>query len=116
MKRPTRKRSADSAAVDCRALLSYIMRRCGRGCSPEYYLVVADNFFENANFSDSVKEQVCTMIKERTEQSSIKAISLPPVLLNGSTVCSKCGRRVDQHPKRDHFTILCNGQKIRVSE
>lgn len=116
MKRPARRRSADSAVVDSKALLSYIMRRCGKGCSPNYYLVVADNFFDNSNFPDYVKDEVYKMIEDRFDKVAIKPIPAPVALLNGSTICSKCGRRVDHHPRQNHFIILCNGQKIRVSE
>ena len=118
MKRPARRRSASSAAVDCSALLSYVMRRCGTGCAPDYYLAVAGNFFDNATFSDEVREQVLQMLKDRFSRVAVAPPAVPPVLLNGSTVCSKCGRRVDQHPLdacQQHLTVLCNGQRIRLS-
>jgi hypothetical protein len=116
VKRPTRKRSAATTNVDYKSLLSYIIRRCGTGCSPDYYLVVADNFFDNSDFSDDVRNRVCQMLKDRFNRIASKSISFTPIVLNGSTICSKCGCRVDRHPKQGHLTILCNGQKIRVSE
>lgn len=117
-KRPARRRGATSAAVDCNALLSYIMRRCGSGCSSDYYLVVADNFFDNAEFSDEIREKVCQMLKDRFERVATASPNIPPIILNASTICSKCGRRVDLHPsdsEQPHLTVLCNGQKIRLS-
>jgi len=118
MKRPARRRGATSVTVDCDALLSYIMRRCGTGCSADYYLVVADNFFNNAEFSEETQERVRQMLKDRFERVATPPLLVPPIVLNASTVCSKCGRRVDLHPldpEQQHLTVLCNGQKIRLS-
>ena len=119
MKRPARRRGAStSAAVDCSALLSYVMRRCGRGCAPDYYLIVADNFFDNASFSDEVRERVRQMLKDRFSRVAAAPLAVPSMVMNGSTVCGKCGRRADQHPldaQQQHLTVLCNGQRIRLS-
>lgn len=118
MKRPARRRSASAVTVDCNALLSYVIRRCGTGCSPDYYLTVADNFFDNAEFSDEVRERVCQMLKDRFNRIAAPSPNVPAMVMNGSTVCSKCGRRIDQHPldaEKQHLTVLCNGQRIRLS-
>lgn len=117
-KRPARRRGATSAAVDCNALLSYIIRRCGTGCASDYYLVVADNFFDNAKFSEEIRDKVCQMLKDRFDRVAVAAPNVPPMVVNGSTVCAKCGRRADLHPldaTQQHLTVLCNGQKIRLS-
>ena len=119
-RQPTRRRT--NGEVDYQALVGYILRRCGTGCAPDYVLVVADNFFDNTSFDSDVREQVTEMLRLQlpapTAEFPSGARQLAPVVLNGSTICRKCGRRAEVHPvdkEQSHLVILCTGQRIRPS-
>lgn len=115
MKRPARRRSASEPAVDCRALLSYIMRRC-EGYPPDYYLATAANFFDNTGFSQEVREAVFKMLQERLERTGRPRRVVVPTM-NGSVVCGGCGKRIELHPPdeaRPYLTKLCTGQLVRI--
>ena len=115
----SRHRGAGTEAVDCRSLASYVLRRC-EGCSIEEHRASAERFFaaQPGKFNDTTREQVIRIILEnaRTEKPDV---TYPDAeVVNGSVVCSTCGRRYYDHDldkEYPWFTRVCGDKLVRVT-
>lgn len=114
-RRPTRRRSTRSPTVDHAAVVGYILRRCGRGCSLDYQVALAEQLFAMRPFPPSDQQQILVLLRNRFGRDALSIDA--PVNMNASTVCGICRHLVGEHPadkKQPHLVVLCTGQRVRV--
>lgn len=110
-------RRGQAAEVDTNHLTNLIVRRC-RGCDPQTYYEVTERFFEAqpGKFGDEVQEAVRLRLERRLAKAKPKPERARSGV-NGSVLCTICGRRYYDHPADEKMpwrVVLCDGSKARV--